>query len=693
MKRLRFPQYQLEQHRVRSLSAFALLALAYVSTARATTLTFQNGASGYSGAVDTYIRQASPTSSFSTSTAVEWDGDDPSGTNQANVALIRFDAIFGAGVSQIPVGSQIASATLTYTVGNTGAVGQVYESMIPWAGTTTWNTFGAAPGVDPGDYGSYVTSASGSALGFVVIDVTPSLILWSATPASNRGWIILPTGTDGVQIRSSEYTVISSRPKLTVTFGVTIPPALVRAPYLQTGTPTSMTLRWRTNVPTDSVVHWGVDPAVLSSVATDSILKTDHAVTLTGLASNSKFFYDVGLTNQILAGGDANHFFQTSPAPGTLKPFTFWVAGDTGNGSIEQQEVRDAMLSATAADPPDFWLHMGDIAYTSGTDAEFTNHHFAVYQSILRNTVSWPTLGNHEGTLSDSQTQTGPYYTAFTLPKLGEAGGMPSNTEAYYSFDYANAHFICLDSHDSPRVPGSAMLTWLANDLAMTTQRWIIAFWHHPPYTHGSHDSDDPFDSDGRMVEMRENVLPILEAGGVDLVLGGHSHIYERSYLVDGAYDTPTTALGHIVDPGDGRLGGSGAYLKPVRHTAHGGAVYVVAGHGGQTVSGIGDHPLMYFSEIENGSCLVTVDGNRLSLLNLRRDSVISDYFSLIKTPTGDVNADGVIDDQDVWCFVNVLMGWDRDQQHVELADLSKDDTVNAEDIAKFVTAYLANEQ
>mgnify|MGYP002150256826 CR=1 FL=1 len=52
----------------------------------------------------------------------------------------------------------------------------------------------------------------------------------------------------------------------------------------------------------------------------------------------------------------------------------------------------------------------------------------------------------------------------------------------------------------------------------------------------------------------RRDALPILEANGVDLVWGGHSHIYERSFLVHGAYDTPTTAPGHIVDSGDGRL-------------------------------------------------------------------------------------------------------------------------------------------
>ena len=129
----------------------------------------------------------------------------------------------------------------------------------------------------------------------------------------------------------------------------------------------------------------------------------------------------------------------------------------------------------------------------------------------------------------------GPYYEAHVLPTGGEAGGVSSGTEAYYSFDYANVHFIVLDSMDSSRAPGSAMLTWLQADLSGTTQEWVIVYFHHPPYTKGSHDSDSAADSGGRLVAMRENVLPILEAGGVDLVLGGHSHIYERSYPLLGA--------------------------------------------------------------------------------------------------------------------------------------------------------------
>jgi hypothetical protein len=191
------------------------------------------------------------------------------------------------------------------------------------------------------------------------------------------------------------------------------------------------------------------------------------------------------------------------------------------------------------------------------------------------------------------------------------------------------------------------MLTWLAADLAATSQQWVLAFWHHPPYTKGTHDSDDPGDSGGRMVDMRENVVPILEAGGVDVVFLGHSHTYERSFLVDGAYDTPTTAPGHIVDGGDGAMASDGPYMKSAGLNAREGTVYVVAGHGGRPIGGAGTHPLMYFSEVAYGSCLVSVNHNVLRLRNVRDDGVISDRFTLIKGDLGgdfdgDADADGV---------------------------------------------------
>ena len=410
---------------------------------------------------------------------------------------------------------------------------------------------------------------------------------------------------------------------------------VVRGPYLQIGTPTGVTVRWRTDLPTDSRVRFGPAPEDLSSSAGDVALVTDHEVTLTGLEPATRYFYSVGTTLVPLAGGDASYTFQTHPVPGTPQPTRVWVIGDGGTANADARAVRDAYAEACADRPADLWLMLGDNAYPNGTDAEYQAAVFDTYPLELRRTVLWPTRGNHELLVAPPGQD---YYDIFSLPTAAQAGGLASGNEAYYSFDYANIHFICLDSEGSDRSPGGAMLTWLANDLASTTRQWIVAFWHHPPYSKGSHDSDNDFDSGGRMRDMRANALPILEAGGVDLVLTGHSHSYERSFLLDGHHGPSTTLTEAMkIDPGDGRIGGDGPYAKPMDISApHEGAVHTVAGTSGSTGGGTLDHPVMVTSLNVLGSMVVDVQGTRLDARFISSTGAVLDNFTILKgTVTG----------------------------------------------------------
>ena len=434
--------------------------------------------------------------------------------------------------------------------------------------------------------------------------------------------------------------------------------AVVRQPYLQLVTPTSVTVVWRTdlNSADNSRVQYGTVSGTLNQTATNTAVTRsglnvkDHIVTIAGLSAATKYFYNVGtVTNGVQGGGTNQHFFVTAPPTGSSTPFRAWVLGDSGFGSADQALVRDAMLTETTLNPPspNLILHMGDIAYNNGTDAEFTTKHFAMYQNILRYTPLWPTLGNHESPSVNTSLGIGPYYEAHVLPANGQAGGVASGTEAFYAFDYANAHFIVLDSMDSSRAIGSPMVTWLQNDLAATGQEWVIAYWHHPPYTKGTHNSDSASDSGGRMIDMRETILPILEAGGVDLVIAGHSHAYERSYLIDGAYGyapgpnfvTPpfNTLLtdGHILDAKDGNPAGQGAYQKHSGGNSNDGAVYVVSGHGGSDLGGTGGHPVMLRFDPNFGSVLLDVNGSTLTVRNLQAGGLINDTFAIQRSPTG----------------------------------------------------------
>jgi hypothetical protein len=400
--------------------------------------------------------------------------------------------------------------------------------------------------------------------------------------------------------------------------------AVTRGPYLQTGTPASIVVRWRTNTATNSRVRYGTDPANLSLNADNSFSTTEHEVTVIGLSPDTQYYYSVGNTTNPLAGGP-DFTFITAPPAGSTQPIRIWAIGDSGTADAGAVAVRDAYASHTGTRYTDVWLMLGDNAYDDGTDSEYQSAVFNMYPTFLRQTVLWPTIGNH-----DAHTNPPPYFQIFTLPKNAEAGGVASGTEAYYSFDYGNIHFICVDSMTSNRLQGGPMMTWLENDISSTTKNWIIAYWHHPPYSKGSHNSD----TENELIEMRANALPILEAFGVDLVLTGHSHSYERSFLLDGHYGSSNTLKGSMIkDSGSGRDDeADGAYVKPTGATApHEGAVYVVAGSSGHTSGGSLNHPAMFISLDRLGSMVLDIEGNRLDAKFLRETGAIDDHFTIIK--------------------------------------------------------------
>jgi hypothetical protein len=279
---------------------------------------------------------------------------------------------------------------------------------------------------------------------------------------------------------------------------------------------------------------------------------------------------------------------------------------------------------------------LGDNAYENGTDAEYQTAVFNMYPSVLRQTPLWSTIGNHDTAQSTNPPSSLPYFQMFTLPTSAEAGGVASGTEKYYSFNYGNIHFICLDSMTSSRATSSAMLTWMQNDLAQNIQPWVIAFWHHPPYSKGSHDSD----TETQLAEMRQNVLPTLESYGVDLVLSGHSHSYERSFLIDGHYGVSSTFTNAMKkNAGGGRENIDGAYTKSALspNLPNEGAVYAVAGSSGRISGGLLNHPAMFVSLNNLGSMVLDINNDRLDAKFLRENGTIADYFTIIKGGTSPV--------------------------------------------------------
>ena len=405
---------------------------------------------------------------------------------------------------------------------------------------------------------------------------------------------------------------------------------VTRGPYLQRPTPTGMIVRWRTDVATTSRVAYGAAPGSLTTTVDDGASTTEHVVTLTGLTPATTYYYSVGSITTPLAGNDSNHFFATAPPTGSPRRLRIWTIGDAGFTGTDLDAVRDAYVTHTGSSHADLFLLLGDNAYLLGTDAQYQAAVFNEHAAMLRSTPVWSVFGNHEAVSSNSVTQTGAYFDMFTFPTAGEAGGVASGTESYYAFDYGNVHFIVLDSEQAPTSSTTPMRTWLGADLAATTADWTIALWHRPPYSRGLlHNSD----VEVAEINMRQYVLPVLEFYGVDLVLCGHSHSYERSYFLDGHYGMAGTFSGaNQVDAGDGDPLGDGAYTKtgpgPIPHS---GAVYVVNGSGSEVRSATLDHPAMRVGLLELGSMVIDIYGSRLTARFLNDAADVRDRFRIEK--------------------------------------------------------------
>jgi len=302
---------------------------------------------------------------------------------------------------------------------------------------------------------------------------------------------------------------------------------LLWKPYLQQLTDTGVVVRWTTKTGTTSVVRYRTGSDALASASgtprTIAALGAQmHRVALTGLRPNTTYTYEIVTDGETL-WPDGVMSFRTAPARGSGTPVTFAAFGDMGKGTTSQRLLRDQM----AADSLSFVLSTGDNAYDAGTYAEFDTKVFQIYGDVFSRAAFFPTLGNHDYATSSGA----PYLDLVSLPYQALRA---SDHERYYSFDYGNVHVVALDTNAPLNVTDSAatddMFDWLRADLGATQQPWIIAVTHHAPYSTGSHGSD---------ARVRSKLVPIFEQYGVDLVLSGHDHIYQRSKPLRGGVVTP----------------------------------------------------------------------------------------------------------------------------------------------------------
>jgi hypothetical protein len=310
-------------------------------------------------------------------------------------------------------------------------------------------------------------------------------------------------------------------------------PALPRTPYLQSVGTTSALVAFRTGVSCTPYVRFG-EGTDLSRTATATAAGWRHAVKLDGLSAARTYSYVVHACGSVMGVRQ----FRTARAS-TSTSLRFTAMGDFGTGGSLQASVLQRLgqlNSAGELNAGELILALGDNAYESGTEQELQDRLFKPMASLLRKVPLFPTLGNHEYVTSMGQ----PYLDNFYLPVNN-----PARTERYYSFDWGPVHFVALDS--TCAVLGSVDVcklalqkTWLAQDLAATKQPWKVVFFHHPPWSSGAH---------GSQLTMRREFGPMFEQYGVDLVLTGHDHNYERSKMMkgDGVAASGTRGVPYVV--------------------------------------------------------------------------------------------------------------------------------------------------
>ena len=189
----------------------------------------------------------------------------------------------------------------------------------------------------------------------------------------------------------------------------------------------------------------------------------------------------------------------TAATPQTTS-IKFAAVGDIGNTAGSA-----AVAKLIRSQSPQFVTLLGDLCYDDQPIAEQINANYSSEKTAGR---LYPALGNHEFTdpCGGGPAAAG-YLKYFTLP----------NNERYYDFVKGPVHFFALNSYNDPdgTRAGSKQGNWLKSKLAASTSPWQVVFFHHPPFSSGRHQSSTymrwPF-----------------EQWGVDAVLNGHDHDYER---------------------------------------------------------------------------------------------------------------------------------------------------------------------
>jgi predicted MPP superfamily phosphohydrolase len=378
-------------------------------------------------------------------------------------------------------------------------------------------------------------------------------------------------------------------------------------PYIQPGNaPTLLheekVIIWQTDsLPGSFSVEYVRDKRYSQSamvLSTPLDLQNAHPViyraVLPNLQFNKQYYYRVRMNDSIVAAAS----FSTRP---TKYSSRFVVFGDCGIGTAAQAGV----AFQTYLQKPEFVLITGDNVYQRGRASEYIKNYFPYFIAteaspakgapLMSSVPFYVVVGNHDVGAADLNTYPDglSYFYYYDLPRNAPAfkqtvtaKGKPERiaefkkaTEtrypnmANYSFDHGNVHIVCVDANIYMKPFEQDFLNWLEADLKSSKAKWKIVNYHQPGFnSSNSHYSQ----------QWMRAVSPLFERSGVDLVLSGHVHNYQRSHPLKFAPNL--SSAGKPVIDSTGKVDGTftlDTTFDGKKNTTPKGILYIVTGAAG----------------------------------------------------------------------------------------------------------------
>ena len=374
--------------------------------------------------------------------------------------------------------------------------------------------------------------------------------------------------------------------------------------HLQTtDQPTSMVVIWATEGRSTGEVEWNGQTAS----STDYCYNHDmafHMATMTDLIPGEEVTYRVG------SGDSWSDEYTFTPIDPNLKHFEWISIADHGDSS-EGMDVSEAIISDSEAR---LVTISGDISYADGEQSAWDDW-FNVQQDSMT-VIPWITgVGNHENEPGYGFT---PYEHRF------DSDGQIESEVFWYSRIIPGVHMIFMSTeHDYE--PGSVQYSWLEQELQSVDRSktpFVIVYGHSPMYSSNSYH--------GSEVELRTAVEQLYVDHGVDFVIAGHDHFYERTWPVSAEI---------VMDTGNG-------FDRFARGEA---PIHLVIGMAGRSAYEDLDEPQPEWSAYRENSTygwtrwVYDGDAREISMVFYRLDGTIGDQFTLQEAPLGSESEEGFL--------------------------------------------------